>query len=164
MEDYKPQFLIQEGEIFPDVKLKNQDDELVRLHELSSEYTVLFFYPEDDTPTCTKEACGIRDNLSSLKDHNITVFGVSPDSALSHQRFIQKYSLNYNLLTDVDHALASALGIWGEKFTFGRAYQGLHRVSYILNKKKEIFSIIYPVDSSNHSQQILERISHCASS
>ncbi|NOT36907.1 MAG: thioredoxin-dependent thiol peroxidase [Saprospiraceae bacterium] len=158
MEEYKPKFLLHEGDLFPDVTLFNQDIEERSIYKVVSKYTILFFYPEDDTPTCTKEACGLRDNLARLKEHDCTVFGISPDSAKSHQKFISKYGLNYDLLTDKDHLLADALGIWGEKFTFGRAYEGLHRVSYILNQEKKIQHLIYPVESQNHTQQILDRI------
>lgn len=158
MENYKPKFKVLEGNIFPDVTLANQIGNLVSIHKIESEITILFFYPQDDTPTCTKEACGIRDNLDRLKDYGCKIYGISTDNAKSHQKFIEKFKLNFDLLTDSDHLLASELGIWGKKQMFGKEYDGLHRVTYVLNKVKNIHRIIYPVDSSIHSQQIIDAI------
>ncbi|MEP7196216.1 MAG: thioredoxin-dependent thiol peroxidase [Saprospiraceae bacterium] len=156
MESHLPQFKLKEGDLFPNVILKNQNGVDISIQEINIDFVVLFFYPEDNTPTCTKEACGIRDNFEVLEKYNCKVFGVSPDNEKSHRKFISNHQLNYDLLVDEDHKLASELGIWGMKFTFGRAYAGLHRVSYVLNKSKKIHKIIYPVESAIHTQQIID--------
>lgn len=161
MDQYTPPFKLFDGDLFPDFILKDQNGKEVKISSapeagLKTDYKVVFFYPQDDTPTCTKEVCGLRDNFELLKNSNCTIVGISPDDEKSHQKFIKKYFLNFDLLVDTDHLLASALGIWGLKFTFGREYEGLHRVSYILDGNMKIKRIIYPVESGIHTQQILD--------
>ncbi len=158
MDKYQPEFKVLKGEYFPDMILNNQESIPIRIREIPSKYTAIYFYPQDDTPTCTKEACGLRDHYEILQKHDCVIVGISPDDEKSHQRFIQKHELNFDLLVDTNHELADVLGIWGLKFTFGREYMGLHRVSYLLDANKKIKSIIYPVESGHHADQILQCI------
>lgn len=156
MDHYHPQFKIKEHQLFPNCTLLDQHGMVINLHEIKSKYIALYFYPQDDTPTCTKQACNIRDSYLELKQKECMVFGISPDNEHSHQRFIKKFNLNFDLLIDINHQLADELGIWGLKFTFGREYEGLHRVTYLLDENRTIKKIIYPVESGRHSEQILE--------
>ena len=157
MEQYQPSFLISEGGIFPDMTLHNQHGQPVRTHAKGAGYRLYYFYPQDNTPTCTKEACNLRDHMELLADEGIQVFGISPDDEKSHLRFSNKHTLNFDLLVDSGHALASSLGIWGLKYTFGKEYEGLHRVSYLVDGRHRIISIIYPVESATHHAQVLDR-------
>lgn len=158
MQKYEPSFRILEGDLFPEVSLKDQHGRMVKLSELKNKFVVFYFYPQDDTPTCTKEACNIRDNFASLKRRGIKIFGISPDSEKSHLKFIEKHQLNFDLLIDDGHQLADQLGIWGLKFTFGREYEGLHRVTYVIGQDRRIVKIIYPVESGIHAQQIIDAV------
>ena len=132
---YHPVFKLKEGDIFPERKFKNQFGKESQWKDYHSKYLIVFFYPQDDTPTCTKEACGLRDHFDILKEHECSIIGISPDDEKSHQKFIEKHQLNFDLWVDQDHQFADELGIWGLKFMFGREYFGLHRVTYILNSE-----------------------------
>ena len=156
--DYKPHFKLQIGDDAPDFKSVIQDGSNIHLKAIESKWIVLFFYPEDNTPTCTKEACNLRDNYNDLKLAGAKLFGISPDSETKHQKFIAKFDLPYDLIVDKDHAIADAYHVWGTKKFMGIVYDGIHRTTYILNKQHKIHKIIYPVESAIHHQQILETI------
>lgn len=158
MNEYLPVFKINEGDLFPQDIFVNELGEEIKLSDLNQKWIALFFYPQDDTPTCTKEACNLRDNFEILKEDSIAIFGISPDGEKSHQKFIKKFNLPYSLLIDEDHQLASKLGIWGTKKFMGQVYQGLHRVTVILNHELKVHKLIHPVDSGNHAEQIREFI------
>ncbi len=158
MDLFKPTFSIERGSKLPDFKLKKQDGSWVHLNQINSQWLVLFFYPQDNTPTCTKEACNLKDNYSTLKEHGVLILGVSPDDEKSHQKFIAKYNLPYDLVVDENHKLASFLGIWGQKKFMGKIYDGIHRVTLVLNSKHELHDYIYPVKSGEHADQILNCI------
>jgi len=121
-------------------------------------YLVLYFYPKDDTPGCTAEACSLRDNFSSLKKNNIKIIGVSPNSMTSHEKFKTKYNLPFKLLADEDKSLAKAFNVWKEKSMYGRKYMGIVRTTFIINSEGKIIKIIDKVDTKNHAQQILEEL------
>lgn len=156
--DYKPHFKLQIGDEAPGFKSVIQNGSTIQLKDIKSEWIVLFFYPEDNTPTCTKEACNLRDNYSDLKSAGAVLFGISPDSETKHQKFISKFDLPYDLIVDKDHQIASAYHVWGIKKFMGIVYDGIHRTTYILNKQHKIHKIIYPVNSAIHHQQILESL------
>ncbi|MDX1476608.1 MAG: thioredoxin-dependent thiol peroxidase [Saprospiraceae bacterium] len=118
--------------------------------------TILFFYPKDDTPTCTKEACNIRDNYDVLRDHGFAVYGVSGDTPRKHQNFIKKYRLNFPLISDKDHVIARQFDIYGPKQFMGRTFDGIHRTTFVIGKDWKVEHIIHPVVSSDHAAQILE--------
>ena len=156
--DFKPHFKLQIGDDAPDFKSKIQNGSTIQLKHIKSDWIVLFFYPQDNTPTCTKEACNLRDNFEEIKSAGAALFGISPDSETKHQKFISKFDLPYDLIVDADHRIASAYDVWGTKKFMGIVYDGIHRTTYILNKHHKIHKIIYPVDSAIHHQQILESI------
>lgn len=122
---------------------------------LGSKY-VIYFYPKDDTPTCTKQACNLRDHYSDLQAAGYTVYGVSPDSEKSHNKFIAKYDLPFSLIVDEEKTLCEAFGVWGLKKTFGREYMGVKRTTFVIDEKGVITNIITKVKAAEHTQQILQ--------
>lgn len=140
----------------PDFKVKDQEGNPISLKDFRGRKVILYFYPQDDTETCTKEACNLRDNHALLAEQGFVVLGVSPDSERSHLKFIQKYDLPFALLADEDRHLIHTYQVWGEKTTFGRTYDGVHRTTYIIDEEGNIAHVIYPVESGRHAQQVLE--------
>lgn len=134
----------------------DQDGNKVALKDFLGRKVVLYFYPHDDTETCTKEACNIRDNYALLKQRDITVLGVSIDDEKSHKKFVQKYSLPFTLLVDTDKKIVNAYGVWGEKLFMGRTIVSTYRTTFLINEKGKIDHIIEKVVSKSHTQQILE--------
>ena len=143
------------GEKAPEFTAKDQDGNTVSLSDFKDKTLVLYFYPQDDTPTCTKEACNFRDNYQSLLSKGLAVVGVSFDNEKKHQKFIKKYNLPFPLLADPDKKIIEDYGVWGEKTLFGRGYMGTLRTTFIIDKKGVIAHIINKVDSGNASQQVL---------
>lgn len=125
------------------------------LKEFEGKKLLLFFYPKDDTPGCTAEACDLRDNYKKFLKAGYALLGVSPDSEIRHKKFIAKYKLPYDLLADTDNKIAEKFGVWGEKTLFGRKYMGVIRTSFIIDEKGKIEEIIEKVDTKAHSAQIL---------
>lgn len=117
--------------------------------------TVLFFYPKDNTPTCTEEACNLRDNHRAFVQSGYQVIGVSPDSEKKHQNFINKFQLPYDLIADTNLNLVKAFKVWGPKKLYGREYMGVYRTTYIINEDWVIEEVIEKVEAKNHSKQIL---------
>ena len=144
------------GDKAPDFKLEDQDGKTIKLSDLAGKKSVIFFYPADMTPTCTIEACNLRDNHSIFQSKGYEVYGVSPDDAKSHQKFIAKHQLPYTLLSDPDHKMARAYGVWDEKQLFGRKYMGIVRTTFILDEKGKIAEVITKVKSKDHASQILK--------
>jgi peroxiredoxin Q/BCP len=147
---------LQAGAQAPDFTAKDQNGQSVSLHDFTGKKVVLYFYPKDDTPGCTAQACNLRDNFSVLKAKGIEVLGVSVNSEKSHKKFEEKYTLPFTLLVDDAHALADAYGVWGEKKFMGRTYMGTHRVTFLIDESGKIAHIISKVDTKAHTQQILE--------
>jgi peroxiredoxin Q/BCP len=147
------------GEEIPPLTLENTDGYNVNLSDLATKnrHLVLYFYPKDDTPGCTKEACDFRDNLSNLSQHGATVVGVSPDSKESHQNFVNKYGINYTLLADPNHQLAEKMGVWKAKQFMGNSYMGVERSTFLFTDGK-LKQIWMPVNVDGHVTEILETI------
>jgi peroxiredoxin Q/BCP len=143
------------GDKAPDFNTINQDGNSVKLGDFKGQKVVLYFYPKDNTPTCTTEACNLRDNYQRFQQAGYAVLGVSPDSQKSHQKFKAKQELPFDLLVDTDLSIAQAYGVWGEKFTFGKKYMGIKRTTFIIDEKGTIMDIITEVKSKEHSDQIL---------
>ena len=116
---------------------------------------VLYFYPKDDTPGCTKEACNLRDNYEVLKNKGYEILGVSPDDESKHQKFISKYDLPFDLLADPDHKVSEAYGVWVEKNMYGKTYMGIKRTTFVIDERGMIEEIIKNVKTDNHANQIL---------
>ena len=142
------------GDKLPQFTTSNQHGELINSKDLADKKLVLYFYPKDDTPGCTAEACSLRDNYHRLLAHGYTIYGVSPDNAKKHQKFIEKYELPFDLLTDEDHSIAELFGTWVEKSMYGRKYMGMARVTFIF-EKGVIADVIEKVDTKNHAEQLL---------
>ena len=117
---------------------------------------ILYFYPQDDTPTCTKESCNLRDNYASLKRKGYEVLGVSADDEQSHQKFIKKYDLPFSLLADTDKKVIKAYDVWGSKTIFGKTYDGIIRTTFVIDEKGKIEKIIRDVEAKDHAGQITE--------
>lgn len=139
----------------PDFSVNDQDGKLVKLSDYKGKKLVLYFYPKDQTPGCTTEACNLRDNYKALQKQGYEVLGVSTDTEKSHQNFITKQNLPFRLLADVDKKLHTSYGTWIEKSMYGRNYMGTARVTFIINEKGILEEIIGKVDTKNHAEQIL---------
>ncbi len=152
--------MIQVGDLIPkDISVKNQKGEGVRLSDyLNDEYLVIYFYPKDNTSGCTKEACSFRDNDDELKKLGARVIGISKDSADSHVKFIDKNSLNFDLLADEDLELNKAFGVWVEKSMYGKKYMGTQRATFIANKNGEIVKVWETVKPVGHAEEVLQFI------
>lgn len=140
----------------PDFEAKNQQGEIVNLAQYKGKKLVLYFYPKDDTPGCTKEACNLRDNYTDLKKQGYEVLGVSPDNEAKHQKFIGKYDLPFDLLADPEHTVSEAYGVWIEKNMYGRTYMGIKRTTFIINEEGVVEEIIKKVKTDDHTKQILK--------
>ena len=134
----------------------DQNGKPVSLSDFSGQKVILYFYPKDDTPGCTAEACDFRDNYSGLVAKGINVLGVSVDSEASHQKFVTKHNLPFSLLADTDHQIVEAYGVWGEKNMYGKKYMGVNRSTFIIDENGTISHIIKKVDTKNSTAQVLE--------
>lgn len=152
----KLEMKLRKGSKAPDFSSTDQDGNTISLKEFKGKKVALYFYPQDNTPTCTDQACNLRDNIGKLKKHGIQVLGVSPDTERKHKNFEKKFSLPFPLLADTDHEIINAYGVWGEKTLFGRSYMGVHRVTFLINEEGKIAHIISKVKASDHAGQILE--------
>jgi peroxiredoxin Q/BCP len=148
--------MLKEGSTAPAFKTKNANGETVSLKDLRGQKVVLYFYPKDDTPGCTKEACSFRDAFSQFKKKGIAVLGVSPDSEAKHQKFVTKYNLPFTLLADTDKSIVEAYGVWGEKKFMGRKYMGVHRTTFLIDEKGKIKKIFEKVKPEDHANEVLE--------
>jgi peroxiredoxin Q/BCP len=146
---------LKEGDKAPNFKAINEKGELVSLSDFKGKKLVLYFYPKDDTPGCTAEACDLRDNYQIFLAKGYEVLGVSPDSSAKHQKFIKKYELPFSLLADEDNAVATAYGTWGEKSMYGKKYMGILRTTFVINEKGKIEKVIEKVDTKNHTAQLI---------
>lgn len=142
------------GDKAPAFSAKNQHGETVSLDDFKGKKIILYFYPKDNTPGCTTEACNFRDNYENLQADGFEVIGVSTDSEQSHQKFISKYDLPFTLLADADQALVKAYGVWKEKSMFGKKYMGTNRQTFVIDEQGIIQHIIKKVDNKNASRQI----------
>ena len=134
----------------------DQDGKVHSLKDYKGQKVVLYFYPKDDTETCTKEACNLRDNYATLKKKGVVILGISPDTEKSHKKFEKKYSLPFTLLADPGSKIATEYGVWAEKTFMGCTYIGILRTTFLINEKGKIDHIIDKVVSKTHSEQIIE--------
>ncbi len=147
---------ITEGQNAPDFTANDQEGNEVSLHQFKGKKVVLYFYPKDDTPGCTAEACNFRDNYQSLTTQGIVVLGVSVDDEKSHQKFITKHSLPFTLLADTDKKIVEDYGVWVEKNNYGKKYMGIARKTFLIDEEGVISHIIDKVDTKNATAQVLE--------
>jgi peroxiredoxin Q/BCP len=149
---------LKEGDKAPDFTAKDQNGNTISLSDYKGKTVILYFYPQDNTPTCTNEACNYRDNYQSLASKGLEVIGVSPDNEKSHKKFETKFSLPFTMLADPDHNIINAYGLWAEKTTFGRTYMGVLRTTFVIDGNGIIKKIIDKVESKNASQQVLDAL------
>ena len=144
------------GSKAPDFTALNEDGNTISLNDFKGKKLVLYFYPKDDTPGCTAEACNLRDNYDVLLKNGFEILGVSPDNEIKHKKFIAKYNLPFSLLADTDNVIAMSYNVWVEKNMYGRLYMGIARTTFIINEEGLIEEIISKVDTKNHTDQIIK--------
>lgn len=150
--------MIDEGQSAPKFTLNDQHGDRVSLASLRGKKVVLYFYPKDDTPGCTKEACAFRDATAEFAKAGAVVIGVSPDTVKSHAKFSQKYELPFTLLADPDHAVCESYGVWKEKSMYGRTYMGVERTTVVIDGKGKIRKIFPKVRVNDHDRAVLEAV------
>lgn len=148
--------MLKEGSKAPDFTASNQNGEKIKLSNLKGTRVVLYFYPKDDTPGCTKEACSFRDAEDVFAAKGIKVFGVSTDDERSHQKFISKFSLPFDLLADTDKKIVEKYGVWGEKSMYGKKYMGTFRKTFLIDEAGKIVKIFDKVKVAEHAEEVLE--------
>jgi len=147
---------VTEGDKAPLFKGKDQNGNVVSLADFKGKKVVLYFYPEDDTPTCTVQACNLRDNFGLLKKNGFVVLGISPDEEKKHKKFEAKYDLPFTLIADPEHTIIDKYGVWGEKQLYGRHYMGLHRTTFLIDEKGIVKKIFLKPRSKQHTEEILK--------
>jgi peroxiredoxin Q/BCP len=147
--------VISEGEAAPDFTLRSDDGDDVTLSSLRGRPVVLYFYPKDDTPGCTTQACGIRDAYEEFEQEGAVVLGVSPDDERSHTKFREKYNLPFTLLADTDHHVAEQYGVWGEKKYMGRTYLGVKRWTFVIAEDGTVKKVFPDVKPAGHAENVL---------
>lgn len=147
-----------EGQAAPAFSLESTEGRKISLHDLKGKKVVLYFYPKDDTPGCTKEACGFRDSFDVYKQAGAVVLGVSPDDVDSHEQFVSKYNLPFTLLADPDHAVAEKYEVWKEKTNYGKTYMGIERTTFIIDSMGKIAKIFPKVKVDGHVEEVLEAV------
>jgi len=148
--------MLKEGDVAPDFTARDQTGADVKLSDFRGQRVVLYFYPKDDTPGCTKEACSLRDGFATFERENIKILGVSPDDERSHRKFISKYELPFTLLADTDHAVSDAYGSYGEKTFMGKNYMGVLRKTFLIDETGKIRRIFDKVKVDEHADEVLE--------
>jgi peroxiredoxin Q/BCP len=146
------------GNQAPEFELVDSKGIVHRLSDYQGQTIVLYFYPKDDTPGCTKEACSFRDNYQDFKNAGVEILGISPDSEASHAKFTDKYELPFILLSDPDHQVCEAFGVWGLKKSFGREYEGVYRTTFVIGPEGKIKRVFENVKPPDHSQEVLEEV------
>lgn len=144
------------GEKAPDFNLLDQNNQTVSMDSFQGQHVLLYFYPKDDTPGCTTEACNFRDDYSSYQNAKVVILGVSPDSPASHKKFQDKYKLPFTLLADENHQVCDLYKVWGPKKSFGKEYDGVHRTTYLIDPAGIIQEVLQKVSPAKHSAQVLE--------
>jgi thioredoxin-dependent peroxiredoxin len=151
--------VIEEGTPAPDFELGADDGGRVRLSELRGRPVVLYFYPKDDTPGCTAQACEIRDEYAEFRERGAVVLGVSPDDEASHARFKSKHGLPFALLADPDHKVAEQYGVWGEREYRGKKYMGINRSTFVIDPGGQVAKALYGVKPQGHAEKVLAALS-----
>jgi len=150
--------MIEEGKKAPDFKLSDQDGKVHELKDYLGKKVVLYFYPKDNTPGCTTEACSFRDEYSVFKKTNTIILGVSADSVKSHLNFSQKFSLPFPLLSDESKEMIEKYGVWKEKSMYGKKYMGIERTTVVIDEKGNVLKIFSKVKVNGHTQEVLEAL------
>jgi peroxiredoxin Q/BCP len=146
---------ISAGNIAPDFALPDENGIVRKFSDYRGQPVVLYFYPKDDTPGCTTEACNFRDDYSQYQQAGVVILGVSPDSPARHTKFIAKYQLPFTLLSDIDHSICELFGVWGRKKSMGREYDGVFRTTFLIDAAGMILRVFEKVAPANHSAEVL---------
>lgn len=147
---------LKKGSKAPAFTVQDQDGNTVSLSDYKGKKVALYFYPKDNTPTCTEQACNLRDNFAKLKKKGIVILGVSGDSVKKHKNFEKKYSLPFPLLADTEHKIINDYGVWGPRKLFGRDYLGIYRTTFLIDENGKIAGIVDDVYAKDHAQQIID--------
>jgi thioredoxin-dependent peroxiredoxin len=150
--------VIEEGKPAPDFELPTDSGETIKLSDLRGKPVVLYFYPKDDTPGCTTQACGIRDAYGEFERAGAVVLGVSPDNERSHVKFKDKYELPFTLLADTEHSVAEQYGVWGQKSFAGKKYMGVNRSTFVIDADGNVKRVMRDVKPANHADDVLEAL------
>ena len=150
--------MVEEGAPAPEFELTNDEGETVTLSALRGKPVVLYFYPKDDTPGCTTEACEFRDAYDRFRDQGVEILGVSPDTEASHRKFKSKYELPFTLLADPEHEAAEAYGVWKEKRNYGKTYMGVERSTFIIDADGKVAKAMRGIRPAGHAAQVLETL------
>jgi thioredoxin-dependent peroxiredoxin len=148
--------LLEVGAKAPDFKTVDQNGKKVSLKDFKGKRVILYFYPKDDTPGCTKEACAFRDNFPDFSKLKVDILGVSVDDEKSHKKFADKYELPFTLLVDTDKKIVEAYGVWGEKSLYGKKYMGTNRVTYLIDETGHISAVFPKVKPESHAEELLD--------
>lgn len=149
---------LQVGDKAPDFSLKSDKEETVKLSSYKGKKVVIYFYPKDDTPGCTKEACSFRDGFSEIQKKGAIILGVSTDSVESHKKFKEKYHLNFQLLSDADKKVVNAYGVWKEKAMYGKKYMGIERTTFVMDENGKIKKVFPKVKVEGHYDEVLAEL------
>jgi peroxiredoxin Q/BCP len=149
---------LKEGDKAPLFKGTDQDEKWVGLEDFKGKKVILYFYPKDDTPGCTAEACNLRDNYEFLLEKGFAIIGVSPDNEKSHAKFKSKFYLPFSLIADPEAKIIQMYNAWGEKNMYGKKYMGVLRTTYVIDENGKILKIFKKVDTHNHTQQIVDEL------
>ena len=150
--------MVEEGAPAPDFELQSDEGETVALSALRGKPVVLYFYPKDDTPGCTTEACEFRDAYDRFREQGVEILGVSPDTEASHQKFKSKYELPFTLLADPEHQAAEAYGVWKEKKNYGKTYMGVERSTFVIDADGKVARAMRGIRPAGHAAQVLETL------
>ena len=151
--------MLKPGDKAPDFTLPSTEGKDVSLKDLRGQKVVLYFYPKDDTPGCTKESCSFSENLGRVKKKGALIYGVSADSIVSHEKFIDKYSLSFPLLSDESREMINAYGVWQQKSMMGKKYMGIVRTTFIIDEKGKIAHVFEKVKVDGHTEEVLAALS-----
>ncbi|MBO0378106.1 thioredoxin-dependent thiol peroxidase [Staphylococcus warneri] len=146
--------MLKKGDQFPEFSLENQKGELITNETIKGQVTILYFYPRDNTPTCTTEACDFRDNIEMFNDLNVNIYGVSGDSKKKHQNFIEKHELNFDLLVDQDYQLSNEVGVYQLKKSFGKESMGIVRTTFVIDEQGIVKDVIEKVKVKTHIEEL----------
>lgn len=146
------------GDQAPSFEGKDENGNTIKLSDYKGKKLAIYFYPKDNTPGCTVEACNLRDNYDALQKQGFSILGVSIDSELSHQKFIKKFDLPFPLIADVDKTMVNQFGVWVEKTNYGKTYMGIARTTFVIDENGKIINIIAKVDTKDHTSQIINQL------
>lgn len=150
--------MLSENQKAPDFKLLNEKNETIMLSQFVGKPFVLYFYPKDDSPGCTTEACSFRDSYNEYQNLGVEIIGISPDNSTSHEKFSKKYQLPFILLADPDHKVAELYGVWGKKKNYGKEYDGIFRTTFLIDREGKIAKVFKGVKPADHSIEVLDEI------